>query len=398
MTRIFQRPNSAAPGEACTRALVIGAGRYPYAKVKSLTRPSLIDLESVGVSVLRFVSKLIRDWRDELIAPLESVDFLVSDTAYPNGSTWSALGVDGEVPNGTNIHEATLGNVKTSLSRLRSEGQVQDHFLFLCCGHGFWKSGRCFVLSDFGMDSGNPWTSTIALDSFTLGLRQEKPRHLWLFFDCCSDMPDDVLQTLGQVGDPLIQPTAAALAAANTAFGTLESFGLASSSVGAQAFGVPGMPSRFCEVLSDALDGAGAVSWKNGHWWIDDRGIQDAVNTYAQRHPELSNPEFYQFPTPISSDASDRLLLRRIKGEPMSHLVAFSKPPIALKHAEITITAESALAPYWTQTPPGSRAKLHIDLPPRKSYIVAAIYNGIQKKQETYASLPLADEVEFSYE
>ncbi len=95
MTRIYENPAAPAAGEARTRALVIGAGRYPYAKTKGF-QTELNDLSSVGPSVRKFVTKLLTEWREDLAAPLATVDLLLSETAAPDGSTWSAIGVEGE--------------------------------------------------------------------------------------------------------------------------------------------------------------------------------------------------------------------------------------------------------------------------------------------------------------
>jgi hypothetical protein len=395
MTRVYRRPDGDAPAEGRTRALVIGAGRYPHAKGTNPDIPAFQDLSSAGPSVRTFVAKLVRDWRNDLAAPLGTVDVLITDAAYPAGATWSALGVPGEALDGTRLEAPTLANVNAALTAWLP-ADAKDHLLFLCCGHGFWKGERCFVLPDFGANVNNPWTSVIALDSFALGLRQQRPRTQWLFFDCCSDMPEPVLTSLGAVGDPLIRLTARGLATAQQRFGPVSQFGLASSTIGMQAFGIPNQPSRFCEMLIDALDGAGAVFHQRGTWWIDQYGIVDAVKSYAVRKPDLQDPAFYEFVTPISSDAPGRMGFRRVADEPRSRLIAVSIPPIALKYAAILIKREGADKPSFVSLPPQRRAKLHVDLlPARQHYTVTATFDGITKQVEIFADLPLAERAEF---
>jgi len=396
MTRVYHRLDENMPGEPRTRALIIGAGRYPHAKGTNPDIPELDDLSSVGHSVREFVAKLVRDWGNDLAAPLGTVDLLISDAASPGGATWTALGVSGEAPDGTRLEAPTLANVNAALAAWL-HADAKDHLLFLCCGHGFWKDERCFVLPDFGANVNNPWTSVIALDSFALGLRQHAPRTHWLFFDCCSDIPEPVLASLGMVGDPLIRLTVKGLARAQQQLGPVSQFGLASSTIGTLAFGIPDRPSRFCEMLIDALDGAGAVLHQHGIWWVDQRGIEDAVKSYAMRNPDLEDPTFYEFVTPISSDAPGRMLFRRVAEEPKSRLIVLSIPPIALKNATIVIKRECVDNPsIFTLLPPQRRAKLHVDLlPARQHYTVTAIFNGLTRQIEIFADVPLAEPAEF---
>jgi hypothetical protein len=322
LTRVYERPDL-APGEACTRALVIGAGYYPDAK-------NLEDLTSVGPSVREFVAKLIRDWGSDLAAPLYSVDLLLSDPAYPGGTAWSALGVVGEIPDRTNVEQPTLTNVDTALTASLRNSKEMDHFLFLCCGHGFSTGEPFFVLSDFDPNANNPWTSVVNLRKFAVGLRQKKPRHQWLFLDCCNDFSDEALETLGdREGNPLIRATVKQFARAQRASGTPSQFCWSSSTVGAKSFGVPDKPSRFCEILIDALERSGAVQRYDDAWWIDEIGIRVAGKTYAERKADLVNPEFYVFADPVHSDSRNRMRLRRLAHEPTSCLIAVSVPPIA---------------------------------------------------------------------
>jgi hypothetical protein len=287
MTRVYQRPPGGGPAGPQARALIIGAGRYPDAKAGKPGIPQLFDLTSVAPSTMAFVSKLVRDWADTLLVPLGSVDLLLSDPASPAGATWPGLGVAGEIAPGSTIGEAKLGEVKQAFTDSLRNAAPEDVFLFMCCGHGFWRGGGgYFVLSDFGALEDNPWANVVSLRSFSLGLRQKPPRNQWVFFDCCSDFPDEVLRTLGEVGDPLIQPSVDGITRAQRQFGTLWQYGMGSSTIGQQAFGLPNSPSRFSEMLIEALDGAGAVSRTGGEWWVDQVGIEQAIKTYWQRKTE----------------------------------------------------------------------------------------------------------------
>src|SRR5258707_15372628 len=95
MTRIYSNPAS-ANAEPRLRVLVVGAGLYPNAKTASVKRSILQDLTSVGPSVRAFVARLLTTWSADLAVPLGTVDLLLSETAQPNGSRWTALGVPGE--------------------------------------------------------------------------------------------------------------------------------------------------------------------------------------------------------------------------------------------------------------------------------------------------------------
>ena len=377
------------------RVLILGAGRYPNAKRGTTRRPKLNDLESVGPSIWAFVTKLLREWKDELEVPVGRVDLLLSETAQPEGSQWSPLGVQGEVAAGTRIDEPTLANVNAALAASLEGAEVQDHFLFLCCGHGFWKTHSFFLLTDFGATS-NPWTAVIDLDGFRLGLSQEKPRFQWLFFDCCKDIPEAVLTTLSNIGDPLIQTNAEEIVRANR-LGALSQFGLASAVPGQQEFGIPGKPSRFCEMLIEALDGAGAISKRNAKWWVDDRGITDAVRSYAQRNPDLPDPDFYKAALPISNDMPWRMRFRAVGAEPKSRLVAFSKPRPAMKAANIAVLCDGNPEPIWSRRPAG-RAKILIELPARLPCTIAATFSdGNTRQLDVYGALPVAEPEEAEF-
>jgi hypothetical protein len=327
---------------------------------------------------------------------LATVDLLLSETQNSAGSQWSTLGLAGEAPAGTRIDEPTLLNVKQALGSCLNDAGVRDTFLFLCCGHGFWKTNAYFVLSDFGADRNNPWVSVIDLTGFRMGLYQEKPRSQWLFWDCCSDIPGSILSTFSNIGDPLIANNAEEFARANR-FGPISQCGLASSAPGQKAFGISEKPSRFCEMLVEALGGAGAISKTDGDWWVDDRGLVDATRSYAKRYPDLPDPDFYKFAMPLSNDMPYRLRFRRIAQEPKSRLIAFSKPRPALKSAHVEVLHDSAPNPVWSKKPAG-RAKLPIEIPARLWCNVTATFpSGKKHKIPVFGALPIAEPEEYEF-
>jgi hypothetical protein len=379
--------------------LIVGTGAYPDAKLARPGTPVLADLSSVAPSVMAFAQRLVTDWRTSLAMDLLSIDLLLSDPTQPGGAIWPGFGVPGEIPANTMIEPPMLSNVDQALQDALSGAEPDEGLLLFFCGHGFSRVDRYFVLSDFGR-GGDPWSRTINLSKLDLALQQEKPRKLWLFWDCCADIPSEILDALGNVGASLIQPRASALSTANVTYGTLSRFGAASSSLGSQAFGIAGKPTRFTEMLLEALDGAGAIKRTGAIWWVDHSGIQDALQTYVTRYPDLQDPKFYTFTTPFSSDSPTRMQFRQLPGPPSSFLLASSTPRrAALKQAQLSVLPEGILddlqaLPGYEPTQPVT-AVVRFKLPPQRRYTVKASFAGQVQTKTCFADLPLAEPAEF---
>jgi hypothetical protein len=349
-----------------------------------------------------FLQRLLTDWRDALGMGLLSVDLLLTDPGQPDGAVWPGFGVTGEAAAGQTLDPAYRQNLEQALRDALDGASGEDGLLLLFCGHGFSRAARYFVLSDFARNPLDPWSQVVDLDGLAMGLRQVPPRTQWLFWDCCADIPSAILDALGTVGTPIIQPTGSRISSAAATYGPLVRFGIASSPVGEQAFGIPNAPSRFIEMLVEAIEGAGATKRQSGLWWVDDRGIVDALQTYVQRHPALQDSQFYTFVTPFSSDAPQRIRFRQLPTAPTSLLIAASAPQrTALKAARVRIVRDGAAgdeAALFTQEPPGRTAVIHVPLPALQNYTITAVFNngaGPIQIRSAFADLPLAEEVEF---
>ena len=346
------------------------------------------------------MKRLLVDWRADLALPLVSVDLLLSDPAFANPS-WTALGVAGEAPEGTAIAPPTRTNIEHAVGDLLRGATAQDGLLLMFCGHGFSRIDRFFVLSDFG-EGQNPWSRCVNLDGLKAGLSKEPPRTQFMFWDCCATIPDQVVDVLGAIGDPIVPATASEVSAAIKQYGSLSRFGAASAPIALEAFGVKDSASRFTEMLIEAIDGSGAQKRDNGQWWVDDRGIMDALQTYVRRHPELPDPDFYSFVTPFSSDAPNRIRLRRLAAAPTSLLIAQASPQrVKLKTAAVTVLQLGAGTAVPIPPPPRQQSMIHLPVEPLQHYMVTAVFEGASGALATqsvscFADLPLADSAEFT--
>jgi hypothetical protein len=377
------------------RVVVVGASTYPYAQIANDNLPALKDLTSVEPSVSVFLRRLLTVWRADLPMDLLSVDLLLNLPRAQGDAAWRGYNVPGELPQV--LDPPTLANLDLALKAALDGAAADEGLLLLFCGHGFFGGNRYFVLSDFRQHL-NPWRGVVDLTQLEQGLSQTPPRTQFLFWDCCADIPEAILDALGSIGDPIIAPQASKISAAATIYGRLSRFGIASSPVGSQAFGIPNAPSRFTEMLIEAIEGAGATIPQRGIWWVDDRGMMDAIQTYAQRHPELEDPEFYIFGTPFSSDSLERIRFRKLQEAPKSLLITSSAPRTALKEAQVKVIANGAQEALFTQTPPGEKAVIYLPVPALQHYEVSVVFNrgaGPAQSQSCFASLPIAEPAEF---
>jgi hypothetical protein len=153
-------------------------------------------------------------------------------------------------------------------------------------------------------------------------------------------------------------------------------------------------------MLLEALDGAGATKRQSGTWWVDHSGIQDALQTYAQRYPDLPDPQFYVFVHPFSSDTQQRMRFRRLAAPPSSVLLASSTPRrAALKQARLCVLPEgvqddAGAVPGCEPAQPQT-AIVRFKLPPWKTYTVKAVFPGGPQLKSCFADLPLGEAAEF---
>ena len=399
MTRVYEAGGAGATG---LRVLLVGAGHYPKAKGQGGQSPAVEDLGSVAPSILALASKVLGTWRDDFTAPLLSLDVLLSDPDHPAGSAWPGFGVAGEVAPGTPVDPATLDKIAEAIDAVAVAADRDDTLFILFCGHGVSKGKRYFLASDFGARLQAPWEKVVDLTELELGLRQTPARTQWLFWDCCADVPSDILDVLGSIGNGIITPLASELAKANS-YKDLSRFGIASSPLTGEAFGVPGEPSRFIEMLIEAVDGAGASGKRHqGRYCVDEDGIIAALRSFSKRKFNLDNPGFYAFITPYASEAPERMVLRRTAEAPTSLLIARAQPrPRALKESRVVITPCGGGPAAFDKKPPQAQAVLYVSLPALQEFDVVAIPGDGEigdphaVTRVSFSWAPLAEEVEF---
>lgn len=373
------------------RVLLVGAGAYPSAKDPN-GKVELTDLTSVAPSVLALAKKLLTDWRETLTQPLLRVEVLLSDPGKP--AVWPGYGAAGEVAAGSPLEPPSRANIETALAATLAGATRDDGLLILFCGHGVAKDDRYFVPGDFGGQL-NPWNTLINLDELALALRQEPPRTQWLLWDCCANIPEEILNALGTIGSSPIGRDAGLLASAIRTYGVLGQLRLASAADGLEGFGIPGSPSRFTEMLIEALDGAGCDRRIDRKWQVYDAGIRTAIQTYADRTPALDHPDFYRFVVPASTDAPMPMRFRQLPGPPKSVLVAMSDPRDELKRAAVAVAHGGSAVQDLPA--PQAAAVLYLRLEPEREYLVTATFDdGDIESRSTYAYLPMAEAVEFA--
>jgi hypothetical protein len=179
MSLIFQRHVEGPK----THALVIGVGNYPHAKPGQGAHPFLrqvADLPSAADS-----AKLICDWllvnRNRLVAPLATLEVLISDPAASNDRyPWQS----GPVEPATEELVALRG-WEWYQRVLAEDGNVA---FFYCCGHGAsHREWPVVFLEDLNRHPINPW-SHINLHQLASALRKcPSISAAFLFSDACGE-------------------------------------------------------------------------------------------------------------------------------------------------------------------------------------------------------------------
>lgn len=206
---------------------------------------------------------------------------LINDAMHPSGITFSCPGVAA-----TKVDAPTLANILSARTSWLNAAQKDDVLIFYCCGHGIWLSSVtwAFLASDFGADPESVWPNALSIDLFIEGMGDKAPRQQWLIFDCCANSAPQALRNARPAANALVEATEGLRQAMVNANGSLAQVVIASSSLGAKAFGRTGGRSRFMDVFAEAcVDSGFRDQADDGRWSLSIQGLEAAMSTYRFR-------------------------------------------------------------------------------------------------------------------
>lgn len=283
MTRIFERAAADfSPDKPVTHAFVIGVGGYPKAKVGQGVDHDFHadDLPSAADSARFFCDWLVAN-QDNLIAPLASLELLVSETAEGGDRyQWAPPVDDGGTP--IQIASATSDEVDAAGTRWLEQFETRpgDIALLFCCGHGASLSSEpVLFLADLNADKKNPW-SFININSLGRALRKDPNiGSAYLFADACGETIAGFELAKAQDVRFWAAPVFGALEAQKVLL-------LCAAPAGLLAYdgAMPGGDvrlGRFTQTLVKALNGASISRWQTG-WAVSSSGLRDDLKMLRQ--------------------------------------------------------------------------------------------------------------------
>lgn len=356
-------------------AFVVGVGNFPYAAQGQT--PALFNVPNVPSAADS--AKLMCDWllanRDNLVAPLASIEVLISDPpAAPGRYPWKP-----EVP----IDTATPANVKIAGKRWLKNFPAGSKNIayFYGCGHGAsLTSEPVLFLEELNLDDGNPWTHIHAA-SLARALRMHaNVDGAFVFIDACGEK----VAAFELVGSEFRQPTVFYPAPTFGASAQNKVMLMSAAPEGQLAYDAPlsahdyqapyaGVPiGRFTQTLIKALNGAAVREWR-GKWTVNSAGLQYDLKKLQQFYfPEMTGYPFE--PTPIYGFNDVRQFVYPHK--PVVPVLATTNPTEMIDKYEFCICDAPPPPPPTKGTKHDPvRMVWRQEVPPRNTSVYAVAYN-----------------------
>lgn len=257
MTTVYLRQGDAPQ----THAFIIGCGRFP-----NLSPNGAADRLATAAGA-RAMVRFLLDRADSLIAPLGSIEVLLSDPAQAAGQDTLGLGVIEHDPRADDsVDRANDPNYHASGDRWIGRCRPGDHMFFYMASHGITDSDTTAVavLEDIRSINHRPWAQSINITQLASALPTLQADGCWVFLDACQEVIPAVFQQIGGAQSaPLITPDITALTRRRTS-----SVSLAGSRLGSSAWAPAGdAPPFFTQALIEGLSGA-SVEFTTTDGWV----------------------------------------------------------------------------------------------------------------------------------
>ncbi|MFG1284884.1 caspase family protein [Xanthobacter autotrophicus] len=253
MTLVYDRPME---GPA-THAFVVGCGRYPH-----LEADNLADRKSPVAGAVAVVEGLI-GIADSLIAPLASVEMLVSDPADEGGPASIAerlpqLGF-------ASVDQADAGHFQAAGDAWLDRVRPGDSVVFYFSGHGVvdQKGSAIGLLEDVKALRNRPWAATFDVHPLATALGTIGAESAWVFFDACQEISNTLPDTIWKSNGITLKE----LSLEDLANESCEPLAIAGSKLGHLAWAPDAyLPPYFTQVLLKGLSGC-CVEKTRAHGW-----------------------------------------------------------------------------------------------------------------------------------
>jgi hypothetical protein len=201
--------------------------------------------------------------RDKLVAPLGSIEMLLSDPAATEAATDIGQRLTGTIA--TQIEPADEAHFRDSAEKWLDRIRPGDVIVFYFSGHGITDrvGDAVGLLGDVRTSTKRPWAQTFSVTKLALALRTMSAESAWVFFDACQEVVAEFADRLWDVKNIELKE----LTLRDITESSCEPLALAGAATGRVAWAPNGdEPPFFTQVLLKGLSGC-CVERTREHGW-----------------------------------------------------------------------------------------------------------------------------------
>lgn len=279
MTLVYERPIDGPK----THAFVIGCGRFSH-------YPNDISRDAT-VAGARAIVAFLRDKADELVAPLSTIELLLSDPAVEQGSDRLDLPKSAFDPRDDDkVDPALLEHAAKAGSTWTKRCNPGDHLVFYMSSHGVVERDLTAIglFEDFYSDEDKRFAQAINVTQLSRTVSTKGAAACWIFFDACQEIVTELLeQPDGSDALVLLTPSIRKLAQTPNVC-----MALAGSRFGGSAWAPKGSkPPFFTQVLLDAITRSAVALMPNLGWVVTGQRLLFDLGKVADASLEIASLE-----------------------------------------------------------------------------------------------------------
>lgn len=324
-----------------THAFIVGCGRYPYLQANHTADRRAPVAGAVALA------KMLLEEHERLVAPLGSLEMLLSDPTVGDGSVDIGNVLGGDVLT-TLVEPADEEHFRDRGDEWLGRVRPGDAVIFYFSGHGIAdrQGGAVGLLEDIKSKTNRPWAQSFSATNLSQALQTLHPASAWVFFDACQEIVAEFADRLWEVKNIDLKE----VSLADITGDVCEPLAIAGSRTGHLAWApVDFEPPFFTQVLIKGLSGC-CVERTQSHGWA----VTGKMLLFGLR--QLGETMFDQIvvrPQPILP-YSDMQALMTV-AQPFMHLAVRSIPEVhltqmasvRLKHQDLEIVSSVAADFVW---------------------------------------------------